>query len=53
MHNHTHLINFFVGFASIFILTAQFGTVIVQSFVGAHGMMVKVRFNICEQVISS
>jgi len=32
-------------------LMAQFGTVIVQSFIGAH--MVKVRFNICEQVISS
>ena len=31
------LLIFFVGFASIFILTAQFGTVIVQSFVRTHG----------------
>jgi len=28
---NVHLINFFVGFACIFILTAQFGIVIVQS----------------------
>ena len=44
-------------------LTAHFGTVIVQSFVRAHGtcsqilnrtltMMVKTRFNSCEQVLS-
>jgi len=32
MHN-VHLIDFFVGFACIFTLTAQFGTVIFQSFV--------------------
>jgi len=31
------LLIFFVGFASIFILTAQVGTVIVKSFVRAHG----------------
>jgi len=35
MHN-VHLIIFFVEFASTFILTAQFGTVIVQSFVRAQ-----------------
>jgi len=45
---NVHLVNFFVRCACTFMLMAQFGTVIVLP---EH--IVKVRFNICEQVISS
>jgi len=34
---NVYLVNFFVRFACTFMLMAQFGTVIVQSFIWAHG----------------
>jgi len=45
-----HLVNFFARFACTSMLIAQFGTVVVQGFIWAHGWST---IEYCEQVISS